>query len=100
MPDSTFNGILGEATVDFGVSGDIASVLVAEPYVGERTRVLLTFAGSTADHDLEDSMIEQLHLAVDVQEGVGFVIWAHAPSGTWGRYNVYYHCTLYRTGGV
>lgn len=93
MPQ-TLNGNMGIATLDFGMPGsDMAIVAVPDPQVRLISQVALTLTGPTADHDIEDSLLEQIHLAYDLTVGVGFTIYGHAPYGTWGRYNVQYTCT-------
>lgn len=82
----------GTATVevDFGAAGDLATASVAATWVTASTILICQVSGtSTADHDIEDALLEQITAhAYDISAGVGFSVRAHAPNGTWGRYNI------------
>lgn len=87
----------GSATVDFGfaaaLEGDIASVSVALPSVLSTSEIAVSprYLSTLPDHDAEDYAIEGITATVGaVTAGVGFDIYAYAPAGTWGRYNVDY----------
>lgn len=80
------------ASVDFGADSDYATAVVTgQSWVAATSRIAAQVAGSTADHDPEDALLEQLQISVsDLVPGVGFTVQAHAPEGTFGLYNV--HC--------
>jgi hypothetical protein len=82
----------GTATVevDFGSAGDVATASVSATWVTASTILICQVAGtSTADHDIEDALLEQITAhAYSINAGVGFSVRAHAPNGTWGRYNI------------
>lgn len=87
----------GSATVDFGfasgLEGDIASVSVPLLSILSTSEITVSprYLSTLPDHDPEDYAIEAIAVSVgEVTAGVGFDIYAYAPSGTWGRYNVDY----------
>lgn len=92
---STFNGSMSTEVLDFGTGSDMAMTSVADPMVRDYSSLRLTLGGPSTDHDVEDGLIEQLVLSFEMLPGVGFNIYAHAPSGTWGRYNVQWVCTYF-----
>jgi lysophospholipase L1-like esterase len=80
--------------LDFGnLSGQeedtTAQTTVADPYIQSSSVVQVSLAGSTADHDPEDGVIEGITLGVgNIVAGVSYDIFASAPDGTWGKYLV------------
>ncbi len=90
--NDTHDGALEKATgqIDFGLTegnGD-ASVDVAATWVTASSVIVVSPGSASADHDAEDALIEELKVCVTaLNAGVGFTITAHAPWGTWGRYN-------------
>jgi hypothetical protein len=89
--NDTHEGALEKAsgTVDFGTTegnGD-ASVSVAATWVTGASIIVVSPGAATADHDVEDALLEQITASVTaLSAGVGFTITAHAPNGTWGQY--------------
>lgn len=59
-------------------------------WITSQSVIILTFAGVTADHeDPDDAMVEELTAyAGNIVPGVGFDIFASAPNGTWGQYQI------------
>lgn len=90
--NDTHEGALEKAsgTVDFGSTegaGD-ASVDVAATWVTASSIIVVSPGVASADHDAEDALLEGITASVTaLSAGVGFTLTAHAPSGTWGRYN-------------
>ena len=90
----------GSATVDFGFpsgeEGDFATVTVSLANVSASSEVTVSprYKSTLTDHDPEDYAIEGLVATVGaVTAGVGFDIYAYAPNGTWGQYNIDYMVT-------
>ena len=89
--NDTHDGALEKAsgTVNFGATegnGD-ASVTVAATWVTASSVIVVSPGAATADHDVEDALIEGLTASVTaLTPGVSFEITAHAPYGTWGQY--------------
>ena len=83
-----------QAQVDFGypngLEGDTISVAVAATWVTANMKIVCTVAmEATADHDIEDAMVEGLvAYAANIVAGVGFDIYVVAPQNTWGKYLV------------
>jgi hypothetical protein len=63
-------------------------VITGQTWVNENSVILVTFAGTTPDHEEpDDAMVEGLTGYVgDIISGIGFTIFALAPNGTWGNY--------------
>jgi len=85
------------ATVDFGSasSGEAysASVTVTgQSWVTASSKIVCSlFAEATAEHDIDDYMLEQIQVyATNIVNGTGFDVVAVAPNGTFGRYVI--HC--------
>ena len=59
-------------------------------WITPQSVIILTFAGTTADHEEpDDAMVEGLTAyAGNIIPGVGFDIFASAPNGTWGQYQI------------
>lgn len=59
-------------------------------WVNQNSVFVCTFSGTTSDHEEpDDAMVEGLTAYVgDIVPGVGFTIFASAPNGTWGHYQV------------
>ena len=74
-----------------GPEDTTASVVVGGlSWVNANSVFVCTFSGTTSNHEEpDDAMVEGLTACVgDIVPGVGFTIFASAPNGTWGRYNV------------
>ena len=72
-----------------GPEDTTASVVVGGlSWVNQNTVAVVTFAGTTSDHqEPDDAMVEGLTGYIgDIVPGVGFTIFASAPNGSWGRY--------------
>jgi hypothetical protein len=90
------SGNFVQATVNFGgptggVEETTAVVTVTgQAWVTPSSIILCSvFAGTTADHDPEDAVVEQLTAyAANIVAGTGFDIYVSAPEGAWGRYLV------------
>jgi hypothetical protein len=74
-----------------GPEDTTATVTVTgQTWVTAASVIIAAFDGTTADHEADDAMVEDLSAYVEnIVPGVGFDITAHAPLGTWGRYAVY-----------
>lgn len=83
------------ATIDFvnadGPEDTTASVTITgQAWVTSSSVILAGFDGTTADHQADDAMVEDLSCYVEnIVPGTGFDITARAPLGTWGNYAVY-----------
>ena len=91
------NGIAqyGTASLDFGFTasqeGDIATASVLSTYTKSQSIIVINSSTSSNHLTVEDSLIEDVKFEIsDKIEGVGFTIYAYAPQGTWGIYNVEY----------
>lgn len=91
------NGIAqyGTASLDFGFTasqeGDIATASVLSTYTKLQSIIVINSSTSSNHLTVEDSLIEDVKFEIsDKIEGVGFTIYAYAPQGTWGIYNVEY----------
>ena len=85
----------GTASLDFGFTasqeGDIATASVLSTYIRPTSIIVINSLTSSNHLTVEDSLIEDVKFEVsDKTEGVGFTIYAYAPQGTWGIYNVEY----------
>lgn len=81
------------AQVDFGhASGgesNFARASVSAAWVASGSVILCAVASGSADHDPEDGALEGITAtACNLVEGAGFDVIAHAPGGSWGRYNI------------
>jgi hypothetical protein len=79
--------------VDFGhASGgesNFAHASVSAVWVASGSVILCAVASGSADHDPEDGALEGITAtACNLVEGSGFDVIAHAPGGSWGRYNI------------
>ena len=53
--------------------------------------IIINYSTSSNHDSIEDSLIEDIKYEIsDKIEGVGFTIYAYAPMGTWGEYNIEY----------
>lgn len=82
-----------QAQVDFGhASGgesNFARASVSAAWVAGGSVILCAVASGSADHDPEDGALEGITAtACNLVEGSGFDVIAHAPGGSWGRYNI------------
>ena len=85
----------GTASLDFGFTasqeGDIATASVLSTYTKLQSIIVINSSTSSNHLTVEDSLIEDVKFEIsDKIEGVGFTIYAYAPQGTWGIYNVEY----------
>jgi hypothetical protein len=90
-PPGSANSV--SATLDFGTpaqgESDTATVTVSAVWVTGSTKLVPSLAGSSADHDAEDGLLEEIILTcTNIVGGVGFDVVGHAPNGTWGRYSI------------
>jgi hypothetical protein len=78
------------AEVDFGSVGtSMMEVIVPAAWAGTATPFSVTISPNLTDHDYEDVIVEQMKAIVgEVDVGIGFTVYVHAPEDTWGRYNV------------
>lgn len=86
-----FNGSkIATADIDFGLAEScFASTTVPATWITNTSVLSLTIVPNTLDHDNEDALIEELKCSYgNIVEGVGFDIFVHAPSNTWGRYKI------------
>jgi hypothetical protein len=81
-----FNNIAALSTEDTTAITTVTGL----SWINAQSIVMLTFAGITTDHEEpDDAMVEGLTAYVgNLVPGVGFDIFASAPLGTWGRYQV------------
>jgi hypothetical protein len=82
-----------QAQVDFGHAtggeSNFARASVSAAWVASGSVILCTVASGSADHDPEDGALEGITTtACNLVEGSGFDVIAHAPGGSWGRYNI------------
>jgi hypothetical protein len=85
----------GTASLDFGFTasqeGDIATTSVLATSIRPTSIIVINSLTSSNHLTVEDSLIEDVKFEVSNKtEGVGFTIYAYAPQGTWGIYNVEY----------
>jgi hypothetical protein len=85
----------GTAALDFGFTasqeGDIATATVLNTYTRSQSIIVINSLTSSNHLTVEDSLIEDVKFEIsDKIDGVGFTIYAYAPQGTWGTYNVEY----------
>ncbi len=81
------------AQVDFGHAtggeSNFARASVSAAWVESGSVILCAVASGSADHDPEDGELEGITAtACNLVEGSGFDVIAHAPGGSWGRYNI------------
>lgn len=95
MAINSFNGRMQTVELDFGAASDFTSTFVADTNVRPGSQLQVSLAGRSADHDVEDALLEQLIVCAENNSPDGFTIYAHAPNGTWGRYNVNVACTYF-----
>lgn len=95
MPLPIMNGIARVVEVDFGIGSDMAIVPILDANTRATSQVFAVLGGASSDHDPEDGLLEGLLLNATIQPGVGYTVYAHAPNGTWGRYNVNVSCIYY-----
>jgi hypothetical protein len=84
-----------EISLNFGFTasqeGDIATASVLSTYTKSKSIIVINSLTSSNHLTVEDSLIEDVKFEIsDKIEGVGFTIYAYAPQGTWGQYNVEY----------
>jgi hypothetical protein len=82
-----------QAQVDFGHAtggeSNFARASVSAAWVASESVILCAVASGSADHDPEDGTLEGITAtACNLVEGSGFDVIAHAPGGSWGRYNI------------
>lgn len=91
-PSTPASGVtITQVTVDFGNPSEsgLASVTVNDSSVGASSKFLCTVQGGTADHDTDDSAVENITAYVtNIVAGVSYDVIASAPRETWGRYYV------------
>lgn len=77
------------AQIDFGAGDGYAEVTVAATWASTALAYSVTPAlPTTSDHDPEDALLEGLTASViAVTPGTSLTIGAHAPHGTWGRFD-------------
>jgi hypothetical protein len=82
----------GTVTVDFGGPAEswIVTVTASESWVTAASVIMCSvLATTTASHDPEDSLVEELHVSAgNLVAGVGFDVSVFAPNGTTGEYDV------------
>jgi hypothetical protein len=89
LPTKNLDPKLLITEIDFGSDNDITTKTIPATWVKNSNPPIVSLYGETTDHDTEDSILEEIKLTVgNIVPGVSFDIVAHAPSGTWGKYNV------------
>ena len=72
-----------------GGESNFARASVSAAWVESGSVILCAVASGSADHDPEDGALEGITAtACNLVEGSGFDVIAHAPGGSWGRYNI------------
>jgi hypothetical protein len=75
--------------IDFGSNDTTVTKTIKATWVNKARPPMVSLYGETTDHDAEDIVIEEIQLTVgNIIHGVSFDVIAHAPSGTWGKYNI------------
>jgi hypothetical protein len=82
-----------QAQVDFGHAtggeSNFARASVSAAWVASGSVILCAVGSGSVDHDPEDGALEGITAtACNLVEGSGFDVIAHAPGGSWGRYNI------------
>jgi hypothetical protein len=85
----------GVATLNFGFTGSQEGDTTTATITNSNTKLtslIIINSSTSSNHDsIEDSLIEDIKYEIsDKIEGVGFTIYAYAPMGTWGEYNIEY----------
>jgi PKD repeat protein len=85
----------GTASLDFGFTasqeGDTTTATVSNVNTKLTSLIIINSSTSSNHQSVEDSLIEDIKYEIsDKIEGVGFTIYAYAPMGTWGEYNIEY----------
>lgn len=83
----------GTVTMDFGNvpghDGDTCSLIVIQDWVTSTSRITVNLAlTANADHDPEDAILEEIKVVVLNKTAGQFNIFAYAPNGTFGKYDV------------
>ncbi len=78
------------AEVDFGTgSSTNAEAVISAAWAGDADLISVMISPNLTDHDYEDVVIENLKVVVgEVDPGVSFTVYVHAPDDTWGRYTI------------
>ena len=85
----------GTASLDFGFTasqeGDTTTATITNSNTKLTSLIIINSSTSSNHGSIEDSLIEDIKYEIfDKIEGVGFTIYAYAPMGTWGEYNIEY----------
>lgn len=77
-------------TITFAAgAGDASTTVTGKPWVTSSSRFIATLVG-TSSRSIEEALIEGIRVGVDdVVEGVGYTVFAHAPSGASGAFTVH-----------
>ncbi len=84
---------ISEAEIDFGVVEEYdTSVFVSDTSITGTSKIIVSVsATATTEHTIDDiTSTVIIVFAGNVQNGVGFTIYAKAPEGTYGKYKVNY----------
>lgn len=81
---------ISTAIVDFGAFSYAVKTSVASPTITGSSKVMATLAAPTEPRDADELEFSPICIGVVVNAGVGFDIYATAPIGADGQFNVNY----------
>lgn len=84
------SGISGSAVIDFGSYGYATKVSVIDALVTATTKIMVSLASPAAGRDDDELEFNPICVAAIAKNGVGFDIYATAPIGADGQFNVNY----------
>lgn len=87
---SVASAVYGTAIVNFGTYSYAVKVSVADTNITETSKVMVSLAAPTAPRDDDELEFSPINVAAVVNDGVGFDIYAVAPIGADGQFNVNY----------
>lgn len=82
--------VSGSATIDFGAYGYATKVSVADTLVTATSKILVSLASPASGRDDDELEFNPICVAAIAKAGVGFDIYATAPIGADGQFNVNY----------
>jgi hypothetical protein len=89
------SSISGNAIVDFGAYGYATKVSVVDALVMATTKIMVSLASPAAGRDDDELEFNPICVAAIAKNGVGFDIYATAPIGADGQFNVNYMIGAY-----